>query len=210
MIEIKKLNKKFSDNFLFRAFELQVNDGEMIAIVGKSGCGKTTLLNMLGLIDYEYSGTIMYDHVDIKKLNASKRQKFIRNHINYLFQNYALIDDATVEQNMEIALYYEKLSKEEKKARIRIALQKVGLSNYEKKKVFTLSGGEQQRVSLARAMIKKGNVILADEPTGNLDEENRDIVLNVLLEQNKEGKTIIIVTHDPYVANRCRRIISVE
>lgn len=207
MIKIEKLTKKFKEKIIFDNFNLEIKDGELIAIVGKSGCGKTTLLNILGLIDTIYDGNVSYNKIDLKQLNKSKRQTFIRKHINYLFQNYALIDDATVEKNLQLALYYTKLSKKEKADIIKNTLTSVGLNGYEKKMVYTLSGGEQQRISLARAMIKQGNIILADEPTGNLDAENRDIVLENLINLNKLGKTVIIVTHDEYVAKKCDRII---
>lgn len=207
MIKIEKLTKKFKEKIIFDNFNLEIKDGELIAIVGKSGCGKTTLLNILGLIDTIYDGNVSYNKIDLKQLNKSKRQTFIRKHINYLFQNYALIDDATVEKNLQLALYYTKLSKKEKVDIIKNTLTSVGLNGYEKKMVYTLSGGEQQRISLARAMIKQGNIILADEPTGNLDAENRDIVLENLINLNKLGKTVIIVTHDEYVAKKCDRII---
>lgn len=207
MIEINNLTKKFGDKVLFSNFNLTIQSGEMVAIVGKSGCGKTTLLNMIGLIDLEYSGTIQCNKVKINNLNHNSKQYFIRENINYLFQNYALIDDQSVQENLELALYYTKLSKEDKKKVIAKSLAKVDLIGYEQKKVYTLSGGEQQRVALARSIIKSGNIILADEPTGNLDDENRDIVMHNLLEQKAQGKTIVIVTHDINLAKQCKRII---
>lgn len=207
MIKIEKMSKRFKEKVIFNHFDLEINDGDLVAIVGKSGCGKTTLLNILGLIDFDYDGCVLYDGVNTKQLKKSKRQLFIRNRINYLFQNYALVDDMSVEENMNLALYYEKLSKKEKEDIIKNALASVGLSGYEKKIIYTLSGGEQQRVSLARTMIKRGNIILADEPTGNLDDENREIVLKNLIALNKLGKTVIIVTHDEYIAQKCTRII---
>ena len=207
MIKVKGLKKKFGERVIFDDFNLEIDDGEMIAFVGKSGCGKTTLLNILGVLDPDYEGDVVFDKINLRRLSKSKKQLFIRNHINYLFQNYALIDDETVRENLELALYYDKLSKSEKDKLVGDVLNTVGLTGYEDKMVFTLSGGEQQRVSLARAIIKKGDVILADEPTGNLDPENREIVLQNLLLLNKCGKTVIIVTHDPHVAEGCHRIV---
>ncbi len=209
MIKIKNLSKQFDDKIIFSNLNIIIETGECVAITGKSGCGKTTLLNILGLIDTDYKGDVECNGVSFQSLNNNKKQTFIRDNINYLFQNYALIDDITVYENLELALYYEKISKVEKHKIIVDALTSVGLSDYLNKKVYILSGGEQQRVALARAMIKKGNIILADEPTGNLDEENREIVINNLIEQNKIGKTIIIVTHDPYVAKKCHSIIKI-
>lgn len=207
MIKIMNVSKKFGANVIFHDLNLEIKTGELVAITGNSGCGKTTLLNMIGLIDNNYFGQIEYDNKNITNLSNSKKQKFIRDHINYLFQNYALIDDDTVINNLALALYYQKKSKFEKSELIKMTLYKLGLSGYENKKIYTLSGGEQQRIALARAMLKQGNVLLADEPTGNLDTENRNIVLNNLLAENQSGKTVIIVTHDDYVANQCQRII---
>lgn len=207
MIEIKNLNKSFKENQVFINFNCQIKDGFMTAIIGKSGSGKSTLLNMIGLLDLDYQGEILYDNINIKNLKENKQTEFIRNNINYLFQNYALIDNETVEQNLLLTLAYEKISKKEKLNKINTVLTKVGLDNFNDKKIYTLSGGEQQRIALARTIIKKGNIILADEPTGNLDEENKNQVLNILKELKKLGKTIIIVTHDLSIANECDEII---
>ena len=207
MIEIKNLNKSFKENQVFINFNCQIKDGFMTAIIGKSGSGKSTLLNMIGLLDLDYQGEILYDNINIKNLKENKQTEFIRNNINYLFQNYALIDSETVEQNLLLTLAYEKISKKEKLNKINTVLTKVGLDNFNDKKIYTLSGGEQQRIALARTIIKKGNIILADEPTGNLDEENKNQVLNILKELKKLGKTIIIVTHDLSIANECDEII---
>lgn len=207
MIKIENLSKKFKENVLFKDFSCQINDHDFIAITGVSGCGKTTLLNMLGLLDLDYQGYIYYDHVDIHRLNNAKRAEFIRKNINYLFQNYALIDDETVEENLMLTLYYTKMSKDEKLEKIKHALQEVGLSEALKMKVYALSGGEQQRIALARCMLKPGNIILADEPTGNLDEKNKRTVMNILKQLHKTGKTIIVVTHDMEIAHECERII---
>ncbi len=207
MIEIKNLNKSFKENQVFINFNCQIKDGFMTAIIGKSGSGKSTLLNMIGLLDLDYQGEILYDNINIKNLKENKQTEFIRNNINYLFQNYALIDNETVEQNLLLTLAYEKINKKEKLNKINTVLTKVGLDNFNDKKIYTLSGGEQQRIALARTIIKKGNIILADEPTGNLDEENKNQVLNILKELKKLGKTIIIVTHDLSIANECDEII---
>lgn len=208
MIEVKNITKLFKDKAVFEKFNLNIGNGELVAITGKSGCGKTTLLNMIGLIDTVYNGEIEYNGTTLHSLSSRQKQIFIRNNINYLFQNYALVDDSTVYDNLKLAMYYDKIPLKEKNEIIKKSLKEVNLAGYEDKKVYTLSGGEQQRVALARAMIKKGNIILADEPTGNLDEENRNIVLSSLIDQNRLGKTVIIVTHDPYVASKCNRIIN--
>lgn len=207
MITIKNLNKSFGEKQVFTNFNCTIKNGFMTAIIGKSGSGKSTLLNMIGLLDLDYQGEILYDDVNIKKLKENKQVEFIRNNINYLFQNYALVDNETVEQNLLLALAYEKINKEEKITKINEVLTKVGLDNFNNKKIYTLSGGEQQRIALARTILKKGDIILADEPTGNLDEGNKEIVLKILKEFKDLGKTIIIVTHDLSIANECDEVI---
>lgn len=208
MIEINNLNKSFGEHHVIKDFSYKIDDGKMIAIKGKSGSGKSTLLNVLGLLDVDYSGEVLYDKVQVSKLSEKKRNEYIRNNINYLFQNYALIDSETVENNLLLALEYEKISKKEKKEKINQALEAVDLSGFNDKKVFTLSGGEQQRIALARIILKRGNIILADEPTGNLDKDNSDKVMKILKQLQKQGKTIIIVTHNDSFANECDEVIN--
>lgn len=205
MIKVENLEKSFDNKEIIKNFNYEFLDGKITAIVGKSGCGKTTLLNILGLLDTDYKGKVLYDGVLIT--NESQRNEFIRNNINYLFQNYALIDNETVEQNLLLALEYEKLSKNVKKEKINEALELVDLNEFNEKKIFTLSGGEQQRVALARVILKKGNIILADEPTGNLDVENTDKVMKILKKLKEDGKLIIIVTHSLSLANECDDVI---
>lgn len=205
MIKVENLEKSFDNKEIIKNFNYEFLDGKITAIVGKSGCGKTTLLNILGLLDTDYKGKVLYDGVLIT--NESQRNEFIRNNINYLFQNYALIDNETVEQNLLLALEYEKISKNVKKEKINEALELVDLNEFNDKKIFTLSGGEQQRVALARVILKKGNIILADEPTGNLDVENTDKVMKILKKLKEDGKLIIIVTHSLSLANECDDVI---
>lgn len=207
MIEIKKIGKKFGDKVVFTNLSYTINDGKMIAIVGPSGCGKSTLLNILGLLDTDYSGEVLYDGQLLSKASEKKRDEYIRNNINYLFQNYALIETDTVEENLMLALEYEKLTKNEKIQKINKSLELVGLKDFNKKSVFTLSGGEQQRVALARIILKRGNIVLADEPTGNLDRNNSNKVMEILKALQKQGRTIIIVTHDESLAAQCDDII---
>ena len=179
----------------------------MVAITGSIGCGKTTLLNMIGLIEPIDSGEYILLGKKAPKCNTNNSNNVIRANISYLFQNFALIDNFTVEENLMLALRYVNKSREQKKRLINTALLKVDLKNYQKKRIFEISGGEQQRVALARAILKPSDIILADEPTGALDPINRDIVLKILRELNEFGKTIVIVTHDMTVANSCDRII---
>lgn len=210
MIEIKNLTKSFGEKQIFKDFNYQIKDGVMLGIVGKSGCGKTTLLNMIGLLDNNFEGVILYNNVNISKQKENKRLAYIRNNINYLFQNYALIDDETVEKKLFLALENEKITKSNKIDRINKALEKVELQGYNNKKIYTLSGGEQQRVALARIILKKGNIVLADEPTGNLDAYNSAKVMHILKDLQKENKTIIIVTHNSEIANECDEILNLS
>lgn len=204
MIELKKINKKYDEHILFENFSLKIKQGDFISIIGESGKGKTTLLNMIGLLEPIDSGEIIIDNDKnprYKKIQMIQRYKF-----GYLFQNFALIDNETVEKNLLIALKYRKNIN--KKEEMKKALSDVGLSNCEKKKIFEMSGGEQQRVALARLMLKQSNIILADEPTGNLDKTNRDIVFNILKRLNADGKTVIYVTHDTELAELANRSIA--
>ena len=208
IIQLKNIDKKYGNKYLFKNLDFSIKKGEMIAITGSSGSGKSTLLNIIGLIDKPDSGEVLicgnknpYDKEKIK-LNL------FRNNIGYLFQNYALVDNYTVSKNLDIALEYVK-GKNKNKLKEE-ALDKVGLLDKLNNKVFELSGGEQQRVALARLMLKKNDIILADEPTGSLDEDNKAIILKLLKELNNEGKTVVIVTHDKVVADICDREINIK
>lgn len=210
IIELKNINKKYGSRELFQNLDFSIKKGEMVAITGASGSGKSTLLNIMGLIDKPDSGEVLicgnknpYDKEKIK-LNL------FRNNIGYLFQNYALVDNYTVSKNLDIALEYVKVTDKDKKKLKEEALDKVGLLDKLNNKVFELSGGEQQRVALTRLMLKKNDIILADEPTGSLDENNKNIILKLLKQLNNEGKTIVVVTHDKVVADICHREINIK
>lgn len=207
MIKLENITKTIGKKVILENLSLKINQGDLVAIVGKSGSGKSTLLNLLGLIDGDYSGYYEIFGQKNVPVNSAKSQAIIREHISYLFQNFALIDNETVEYNLMLALKYVKLSKKDKVKKIEEILERVGLSSTLHQKVSELSGGEQQRIAVARAILKPSQLLLADEPTGSLDPENRDLVLNFLLDMNKEGKTVIIVTHDAYVAQQCHRVI---
>ena len=207
MIKLENVTKTIGKKVILENLSLKINQGDLVAIVGKSGSGKSTLLNLLGLIDGDYSGYYEIFGQKNVPVNSVKSQAIIREHISYLFQNFALIDNETVEYNLMLALKYVKLSKKDKVKKIEEILERVGLPSTLHQKVSELSGGEQQRIAVARAILKPSQLLLADEPTGSLDPENRDLVLNFLLDMNKEGKTVIIVTHDAYVAQQCHRVI---
>lgn len=188
MIEIKNLSKKLGDKQLYQDFSINIPDQSFVVITGESGCGKTTLLNMIGGIESIDNGEILINH---KNITSYSKRYFFREEIGFLFQNFALIEYKTVKQNLSIVLDRNKSN-----LSIKDALSMVGLDGMENKKVYQLSGGEQQRVALERLILKKCNVILADEPTGSLDEKNSAIVMKQLHYLNEQGKTIIMVTHN--------------
>ena len=188
MIKINEICKKYDEKVLFQNYSLEIPDGSFVIIRGDSGSGKSTLLNMIGGIEYPDSGSIIVNGFDVSK---KKKQKYFSEVVGFLFQNFALLENKTVLENLN-------LIKKTGRTDISIdeALKKVGLEKEKNKKVYKLSGGEQQRVALARLMIKKCSVLLADEPTGSLDKKNSEIVMKILHDLNRQGKTIIVVTHD--------------
>lgn len=200
MIQLIKVSKRFGDKILFQDYNQSIKDNEYVIFSGKSGCGKTTLLNMIGGIENVDSGKIIVDGIDITVKKNIK--DYFRCKVGFLFQNFALVENKTVKENLSLV---RKNSKTE--ISIEEAVDKVGLTDKINQKVYTLSGGEQQRIALARLMIKKCDIILADEPTGSLDRENTDIVLRILKQNHLEGKTIIVVTHDDYVKKVGERIV---
>ncbi|NNU75210.1 putative bacteriocin export ABC transporter [Clostridium estertheticum] len=206
MIELKNVTKCYGKEMILNKFNLSVKNGEIIAIKGVSGKGKSTLLNIIGLIEGFDDGELIIHGVSGLTPTNKKTPQMIREKIGYLFQNFALIDNATVEYNLNIAMKYIKISSAQKHEKVIKALYDVGLQGYEKKKVYELSGGEQQRVSIARIMVKPCDIILADEPTGSLDEKNKNKILGLLKSLNEQGKTIVIVTHDESVTHICTRV----
>lgn len=205
-IELKDICKKYGNKVVFQNFSLSIEKGEMVAVMGDSGKGKSTLLNMIGLLEAPDSGTIQIEGCKNPKLNSRETTLLQRNVIGYLFQNYALIDNTSVDKNLDIALEYAKAG-DVKKAKAE-ALEKVHLQGREGNKIYELSGGEQQRVAIARLMLKPCEIILADEPTGSLDVHNRDMVIDLLKNLHEQGKTVLIVTHDLSVANACGRVVT--
>lgn len=200
MIELTNVNKSFNDKILFNNLNLKIETGEFVIFSGPSGCGKTTLLNMIGALEPLDGGNIVVDGVDIT--DRKNQLQYFQNKVGFVFQNFVLIEDKTVEQNLE-------LINEKNRTDISIekALELVKLSDKLDSKVFTLSGGEQQRVALARLIIKKCDIILADEPTGSLDRKNVKMVMDILKILHKYGKTIVLVTHDEEIKNAGDRVI---
>jgi putative ABC transport system ATP-binding protein len=206
MIELKNISRSFSGKTILTNFSLSINKGEFVSIIGESGAGKTTVLNMIGLLDKPDKGTVSIDG----HLNPNRKvAMYLRRHkFGYIFQNYVLLNNETVKDNLLISHAYSNNFSNE----IMINnLEKVGLdATYLEKKVYQLSGGEQQRIAIARVMLKPCEIILADEPTGNLDHLNKEVILNLFKHLKASGKTIICVTHDKEVAEWSDRIINIE
>ena len=209
ILKIRALKKSFEKKIILNNISFDIKQGEFVCIYGKSGCGKSTLLNIIGLLDSVDGGKIEMFGKDIHNLFEYEKRSLIRTKIGYLFQNFALIDTETVLYNLMIAMKYTKYTKSEKIKRISDSLAAVNLSGYEKKPIYTLSGGEQQRVAVARLMLKPSEIILADEPTGSLDSENRNEIITLLKRLNIDGKTVIIVSHDEYIVKMADRIIEI-
>lgn len=210
IIKLRDIDKHYGEQKVLENINIDIEKGSMTAIVGESGSGKTTLLNIIGLLEKPDSGKLFIENEVVRDRNLGQKTRFLRTKINYLFQNFALIDNESVDYNLDIGLKYVSGSKEEKEKLKSDILKGVGLDGFSKKKVFQLSGGEQQRVSIARALLKPCEIVLADEPTGSLDEKNARIVMGFLQRLKKVGKTVLIVTHNPEVAKECDHIIRIE
>lgn len=210
ILDVKRLRKSYDDEVIIDNLSFTVEEGKMVALVGPSGSGKSTLLNILGLLEKPDGGEVVYFEKENLTPFTGRARSFIAKNLGYLFQNYALVDNESVAYNLSLALQGKSLNATERDDKINKALNKVGLGSFKDKKIYKLSGGEQQRIALARLFLKKGNLILCDEPTGSLDEKNRDLVLGHLKELQEAGKTIIIATHDPVVMSICDEVIRLE
>lgn len=207
ILKCQHISKSFSGKKVLDDVSLLIRSGELVCVRGPSGCGKTTLLNIIGLIDRADSGSIALFGKVAPTGGSRAAQRIIRNELNFLLQNFALIESQTVEKNLLFSLRYLRASKDKKHELIEASLKQVGLGGRQHERVAHLSGGEQQRVALARCMIKPGRLIIADEPTGSLDPANRDIVVRLLRELVARGKTVVLATHDEHVAAACDRVI---
>lgn len=203
MIEGLNITKRFGDLTLFENYSFKIDDGEFVCFAGESGAGKTTLLNIIGLLEPIDGGTLL---INGKNLRTNKEKRlFYRDEVGFLFQNFALIENKTVRQNLEI-VRKGKVTEEE----ILDSLRQTGMEEKLDNPVYTLSGGEQQRVALARLFLKECNIILADEPTGSLDKRNAGIVMDLLFALNRQGKTVILVTHDEAIRARIGNTIELS
>ena len=187
---------------------LEVTDGEFLAVMGPSGCGKSTLLNIIGLMDTPSSGKYYFNELELASFNENKRAEVRKNNIGVIFQSFNLIDELTVYQNVELALLYQKVPSEERKSRVAEVLKQVGIDHRQNHYPQQLSGGQQQRVAIARAIVGKPKLLLADEPTGNLDTKNGNEVMAELKKLNDQGTTIIMVTHSDDHAKYGSRIVN--
>ena len=212
MIKLSQISKKYRTTELettaLDGVDFELTSGEFVAIMGPSGCGKSTLLNIVGLIDNPSSGEYFFFEREISQYSESRLANLRKGNVGFIFQSFNLIDELNVYENVELPLLYQKVSKPQRRNLVREALELVGLSARAKHKPDQLSGGQQQRVAVARAVVGNPKLILADEPTGNLDSKNGEEVMGMLTTLNEQGTTVLMVTHSPTHAARARRIVN--
>ena len=212
MIRTEKLTKTFRteevETLALRDVDIHVENGEFVAVMGPSGCGKSTLLNILGLLDNPTDGKYFFDNQEVGHLKESQRTQLRKGNIGFVFQSFNLIDELNVFENVELPLTYLKIPASRRKQMVKDVLKRMNIGHREKHFPQQLSGGQQQRVAIARAVVANPKLILADEPTGNLDSTNGREVMDLLTELNKEGTTIIMVTHTQHDAGFAHRIIN--
>lgn len=214
MIEMKNIYKSFgkdhNERKLFEDFSFKISKGDMVAIMGKSGSGKTTLLNIIGGLESIDKGTYLFNGDDVSKFSEKELLDFRRKNISYIFQNFALINEYSIMDNILLPLRYRYNNVNKKTINnARELLKKLDIAYVENQKIENLSGGEKQRIAIARSLISNTNVILADEPTGALDEKSGHMIMELFKQMKNVGKTIIIVTHDIDVAKKCDYIINI-
>jgi putative ABC transport system ATP-binding protein len=211
LIDVQDLHKVFVteevETHALSSVHLKIHKGEYIAIAGPSGCGKSTLLSILGLLDSPTEGNYRLNDSPVEDLSTSQRARIRNREVGFIFQSFNLIGDLTVYENVELPLTYQKMPRAQRKDRVQGALERVSMAHRMKHYPAQLSGGQQQRVAVARAIVTNPSILLADEPTGNLDSANGDIVMEMLSELHKSGATICMVTHDPRYAAHAKRTI---
>ena len=212
MIQVSNLKRVFEygdiQTVALGGINMEISDGEFVAIMGPSGCGKTTLLNILGLLDNPTGGSYLLDDVEVANLKESQRTNLRKGQIGFVFQSFNLIDELTVEQNVELPLKYMGVPAAERQSKVVEVLRRVNMSHRMKHFPNQLSGGQQQRVAIARAVVCEPRLILADEPTGNLDSKNGKEVMDLLAELNDDGTTIVMVTHSQRDASYAHRVVN--
>ncbi|WP_166964314.1 ABC transporter ATP-binding protein [Yeosuana marina] len=212
MIKLKNLTKVYRTEELestaLNQISFEINQGEFVSIMGPSGCGKSTLLNILGMLDKPESGSYEFLGKEIAQYNEKQRSEIRKKNIGFIFQNFNLIDELTVFENIELPLIYNKINSSERKKRVDEIIQKIGISHRSNHYPQQLSGGQQQRVAVARALVTNPSLILADEPTGNLDTSHGNEVMDLLCKLNESGTTIVMVTHSAHDASFSNRTIN--
>ena len=212
MIKTENLQKIFKteevETWALHNVSLEIKEGEFVAIMGPSGCGKSTLLNILGLLDNPTNGTYQLNGTDVSKFSEAERTNLRKGVIGFVFQSFNLIDELNVYENIELPLLYMGVPKEERKKRVEEAMKRMDISHRVKHFPQQLSGGQQQRVAIARAVVANPKIILADEPTGNLDSKNGKEVMELLTQLNREGTTVVMVTHSQHDAGYATRTIN--
>lgn len=211
MIKAVNLSKIFRtdevETTALNKVNLTINYGDFLAIMGPSGCGKSTLLNIIGLLDNPSEGELFFDNYEVSRYNERNRTNLRKATIGFVFQSFNLIDELNVYENIELPLLYQKVSGTERKNRVNEVMDRMKIGHRRKHFPQQLSGGQQQRVAIARAVVSKPRLILADEPTGNLDSANGEEVMNLLTELNDDGTTIVMVTHSATDAEKAHRIV---
>lgn len=207
IVKLENISKSYYQHNVFHDFSLEIDEGEFIIISGKSGSGKSTLCNIIGLLDKPDQGKVFIKDQEID-YKDSKIAKLLNKNISYLFQNFALIDNKTVGYNLEL-VYPSKKERKNNRRLIEEKLVEVGMEGTYDKYIYECSGGQQQRVAIARLLLKQGDIIICDEPTGSLDEENKMMVMNLICDMHKRGKTIIMVTHDKTLYSYAKRVIMI-
>ncbi|MEJ6472789.1 ABC transporter ATP-binding protein [Pseudoalteromonas piscicida] len=214
MINLKNLNKKYFasdiETTAINELSLTINKGDFVAIMGHSGCGKSTLMNVLGLLDKPSSGSYMFQEQETISLTEKQYTQLRKKKIGFIFQSFNLIDELTIFENVELPLLYNKVSSAERKERVEEVLKSLNIEHRKSHYPRQLSGGQQQRVAIARAIVNSPELILADEPTGNLDSTNRAEVLQILKSLNQSGSTIVMVTHSKEDAEFANRIVTLS
>ncbi|MBC8374674.1 MAG: ABC transporter ATP-binding protein [FCB group bacterium] len=212
MIKTEKLNKIFRSEEIettaLNEIDLEINEGEFVSIMGPSGCGKSTLMNVLGLLDNASSGKYHFLGEEVSGYNEHQRADFRKANIGFVFQSFNLIDELTVFENVELPLLYLGIPATERKERVQSMLDKMGVGHRSKHYPQQLSGGQQQRVAVSRALVTNPKIVLADEPTGNLDSSHGDEVMNLMKDLNAQGTTIVMVTHSPAYAAYGNRTVN--
>jgi putative ABC transport system ATP-binding protein len=188
--------------------DLDIADGEFVAIMGPSGCGKSTLLNVVGMLDSPTSGSYVFNNMEVAGLPEAKLANVRKQNIGFIFQSFNLVDELSVRENIELALLYHDVAASERRQRVEVVMDKVGVAHRAKHRPSQLSGGQQQRVAVARALVGNPKLILADEPTGNLDTQHGEEVMKMLQALNREGSTIVMVTHSPAHADYAGRVVN--